>query len=121
MHPRPYRHGSLVQAGEVFPIDEPSEEQKKAAKIYVYSGSWRIEVPCMYCGAGLEEENETGIAYQAIKGAVCQILYCAVESKPCMAKSREDRDKVEALFAAHKAEKKAKAAKKAEEAKAETK
>jgi hypothetical protein len=108
-HPGPYKWGSLIQAGNVFPIDEPSEEQKEAAQIYVYSGSWSIEVPCMYCGAGLEEENETCIAYHAIKGTVCQILYCAVESKPCMARSREDRDKVTALFAAHKAEQKAKA------------
>lgn len=115
--------GTLAQAGRWFPIDEPTEEQKEAAQIYVYTGSWSFEVPCMYCGAGLEEENDTCIAYQEIKGAVCQILYCAVESKTCMAKSREDRDKVDALFAAYRAEKAkkaaAEAAKKAEEAKEE--
>ena len=130
-HPRPYNHkygGSLVQAGQVFTIDKPSEEQKEAAKVYLYSGSWSIEVPCMYCGAGLEEENDTPIAFHAIKGTMWQILYCAVQSKPCIAQSREDRDKVIALFAAHKAEQKTKAAeakaeaaKEAEETKAETK
>lgn len=117
--------GTLAQAGTYFPIDEPTEEQKEAAKVYVYTGSWSFEVPCMYCGAGswrAADEDETCIAYQEIKGAVCQILYCAVESKPCMARSREDRDKVDALFAAHRAEKMAKkAAAEAEAKKAEAK
>ena len=62
------------------------------ADVFLYFSLFNWCIPCMYCGA----DSDKGLSDYTLSGSMYKIVFCVDK---CMARAREDHEKVTALFA----------------------